>query len=209
LDESFAFLVKIYLFSGFFPATAIVCSAQLLLIQIERHLLVAVRPTKYSHVATPGIEFRYTACGGPPASFTVRYSISASPPNGTASPSRNPGAQAVAGRETKSEQDCYVRQHRMFPQATRRQLAIVVPNQFVLIPAFPNSRQRPDNTVCRSASKVARSYPSSERYCLWSDPAAPLFGHHSWYVSHFVANLSQYQPSPLSGRTKGNFGIRR
>jgi hypothetical protein len=55
-------------------------------------------------------------------------SISPSLPNGASPPDRDPGAQTVAGRETKSKQDSYVRQHRMFPQAIPRPLAIVVPS---------------------------------------------------------------------------------
>jgi hypothetical protein len=74
---------------------------------------------------------------------TAECSIATSLPNGAPPPDRDPGAQTVAGRETKSKQDSYVRQHRMFPQAIPGPLASVVPSQPISIPIFrPATRRR-------------------------------------------------------------------
>jgi hypothetical protein len=107
------------------------------------------------------------------AGFFAKCSISARLPNSTSPASRNPGAQTVTGRETKSEQDRYVRQHRMFPHATRRQLAIVVPSQAVIIRSFSDSSQRSDNTARRSASRAALVPPSKRAAAF-----GPILGRH-------------------------------
>lgn len=65
-------------------------------------------------------------------------SISARLPDGAPPPGRDPGAQTVAGRETKSKQDSYVRQHRMFPRATPSPSAIVMPGYPVPTANFSN-----------------------------------------------------------------------
>jgi hypothetical protein len=56
-------------------------------------------------------------------------SIATSLPNGASPPGRDPGAQTVAGRETKPKQNSHVRHHRIFPLATPKPLAIEVPRQ--------------------------------------------------------------------------------
>ena len=108
---------------------------------------------------------------------TAECSISTSLPNCASPPNRDPGTQTVAGRKTKSKQDSYVRQHRMFPQATSSLLAIVVPSQPERIPISSNSGQ----TTARPAGRRHTGQTSphwSERRRRWSIRRRRLLGHH-------------------------------
>jgi len=122
---------------------------------------------------------RLARCGSEPPSrpsltcgsslLAAECSIPTSLPDGASPPGRDPGAQTVAGRETKSKQDSYVRQHRMFPEATSRPLAIVVPSQPVSTPILRTAAKRR-----RAGCRAYWSYPiGSERRCL--RPAAAFF----------------------------------
>ena len=90
----------------------------------------------------------------PAASAGILYGrrrlIPTSFPNRAPASRRYPGAQTVARRETKSKQDSYVRQHRMFPQAISSPPAIVVPSQPALIPFF----ERGETTMPAAASRT-------------------------------------------------------